>query len=113
MGHVQAVVSHHHTTVTEHRADGGEGLVIQRCIELRRWHPGAKGAAHLRSLQRPATGGTTTVVFHQLPQGQAKGPFHQTAMTNIARQLEGHGAQGAAHAVITIELRTLGQNQRH
>ncbi|MNR05606.1 hypothetical protein D3C85_1216480 [compost metagenome] len=113
MGHVQAVVSHHHTTVTKHGADGRKGFVIQRCIELRRWHPGAKRAANLCGLQRPATGGPAAVVFHQFAQGQAKGPFHQTAMTNIARQLEGHGAQGTAHAVIAIELRTLGQNQRH
>ncbi|MNN24237.1 hypothetical protein D3C81_1376630 [compost metagenome] len=113
VGHVQGVVSHHDTAVTEHRADGGEGFIIQRRVELRRRHPGTKGAAHLRSLQRPATGSPATVVFHQFPQGQAKGPFHQTAMTNIARQLEGHGAQGAAHAVIAIELRALGQNLRH
>ncbi|MNM46076.1 hypothetical protein D3C81_570060 [compost metagenome] len=113
VGHVQSVVSHHHTAVTEHRAHGGEGFVIQRRIELRGRNPGTKRTTHLRSLQRPATGGPAAVVFHQLPQGQAKGPFHQTAVTHIARQLEGHGAQRTAHAVITIKLRTLGQNQRH
>ena len=99
--------------MTEHGADGGEGFVIQRRVELPWRHPGAEGAANLRGLQRPATGSTTAVVFHQFPQGQAKRPFHQTAVTNIARQLEGHGAQRAAHAVIAIELRALGQNQWH
>ncbi len=34
-------------------------------------------------------------------------------MTDIARQLEGHGAQGTAHAVVAIELRAFRQDQRH
>ncbi|MCY1186763.1 hypothetical protein D9M73_276690 [compost metagenome] len=93
MGHVQAVVGHHYATVAEHGAHGGEGLVVQRRVELRWRHPGAQRPAHLRRLQRSATGGAAAVAFDQFAQGQAEGAFDQATVADVAGQLEGHGAQ--------------------
>jgi len=91
-GHVQCIVGHHHATMAEHRAHGGEGLVVQRRIEVAGRYPGAERAADLGGLERPAAGGAAAVAFHQFAQGQAESALHQATVADVAGQLERHGA---------------------
>ena len=107
LGHVDGVVKHHDAAVADHGAIGGEGFIVHRQVKLRGWNIGAERAAHLHGAQWLAREGAAAEIIDQLAERDAKRLLHQSALLDIACELEGQGAARPAHAEILVGRATL------
>ncbi len=103
--HVDGVVEYHDAAVADHRALGGEGLVVERHVELRCRDVGAERAADLHRADGAAARRAAADVVEHLAQREAERLFHEAAVLHVAGELEGERALGAAHAEVAVELR--------
>ncbi|MNQ63858.1 hypothetical protein D3C85_782550 [compost metagenome] len=74
---------------------------------------GAQRAAHLHRAQRTPRGAAAAKAVEQVAQAQAERRFHQPAVLEVAGELERQCAVRAAHAVVAVVRRALGQDDGH
>src|SRR5262245_14750582 len=90
--HVDGVIEHDNTAMTDEAVASSEGFVVEWCVEQRAREIGAERAADLHGLHWTARGRATANVIYQLTQRHAEGRLEQTAMPDIAGELDWHGA---------------------
>ena len=86
---------------------GGEGLIVEGQVEFRGREIGAQWPTHLHRPDRPAGEGAAANVVDQFAERDPEGGLEQTAIPDIAGELDRHRPARAAHAVIRIGLRAL------
>src|SRR5262249_32616515 len=113
LGHIDRVVEDHDSAVADERLDAGEGLVVERRVELRFRQISAERPADLNSSYGTARRAAAAVVVEDLAQRDAEGPFDEPTALDVAAELDGQGTARAADAVVLIERRALLQDDRH
>src|SRR5665213_1056633 len=99
--------------MAEHCAFGGHSLVIHFDVEFISRKISAQRPAHLHSAQRLAHIWPAAKAFNKFTQGDTECFFDNSALIEIATQLEWHRAARTPHAVILIGLCTLGHDERY
>ena len=87
----------------------GEGLVVERRVELRLGQVGAERTAHLHRADGPAGGAAAAVVVEQLAEREAERLLDQAAALDVAAQLNGQRASRPADAEVAVERAALVQ----
>ncbi len=112
-GHVDGVVEGDDAAVAHERTDRSEGFVIERRVELRLRQVGAERAADLHRTQRAPRGRTAAEVVEQLTERDAECLFDQSAVLEVAGQLDRQRAARATHAEVAVVRRAALENDRH
>ena len=87
-GHVDVVVKGDDAAVAEHCVDHGEGFVIDGCIELRFRQVGTKWPANRHGADWATTPRAAAKVVKQLAQRDAECLLDESAVTDIAAELD-------------------------
>src|SRR5882757_1831587 len=111
--HVDGVVKHYDTSMTQQRADGRERLIVDQHIELRSRNESPQRAANLDRADRPAGRRAATVVVQQLSKAHTECPLDQATAFDVAGQLQWQRAARTTHAEILVEVRTLVKDGGH
>jgi hypothetical protein len=112
-GQIHRVVEGDDAAVAEPGADGGEGFVVEQCVELRFRQIGAQRPADLHRAQRPARARAAAEIVEQFAQAEAEGHFDQAAVFDVAGQLEGQRAARPSAAKVAVGRRPLRQDVGH
>src|SRR5689334_15193102 len=96
--HIDRVVEHDHAAMTDQAVAGGEGLVVERRVEQRAREIGAERAADLHRAHRTARERAAADLVDELTEREAERGFEQAAISDVAGELDRHGAARASHA---------------
>ena len=102
--HVDAVVEHHDAAMADQPVAGGEGLIVERRIEQRAREVGAERSADLHRAHRAPGKRAAADVVDEFAERDAERGLEQAAISDIARELDRHGAARASHAELGIGL---------
>ena len=90
--HVHCVVEDHDAAVTDQAILRGEGFIIERRVEQRAREIGAERATDLNSADGTAGKRATSNVVDQFAECDAEGYLEQTAVLDVAGELDRHGS---------------------
>ena len=111
-GHVDRVIEGDDAAVAEHRANRGEGFVVDWRVELRFRQIGTQRTADLHGADWPATRRATAKIMQQFTHGHPERQLDQAAALDVSGQLDRQGAARTAHAHVAIPRRAMHEDIR-
>ena len=110
--HVDTVVEYDDTAMADQTISRGKGFIVERRIEQRAWKICTERAADLHGADGATAGGSAADFVDQFAERDAERNLEQAAISDVARELDRHGATRAADAEIGIGLGPASQNER-
>ena len=110
---IHRVVEHHDAAVADQTPFRRERFVIERRVEQRIREVRSQRSADLHRAERASRKCPAAEIVDRFAQRDSERFFHQAAVLDVARELDGQRAARLAHAEILVILGALVENDRH